>query len=215
MDTPQWLETLIRIQALLSDLSITDQAGNILDTQSGFDTWLAMGQKVRRDRGVAYFMGNGASASMASHFSADLAKNGKIHTQVFSDPSLITAMGNDCGFEQIFSIPLSERATPRDMAVMISSSGESPNVLRAAEIAQQIGMQIVSITGKKPFNTLRKLGHLNLYVPASTYGDCESAHAVLLHHWMDTMEWSLREETTRAAWFMGQESQGVLMAKAS
>ena len=76
---------------------------------------------------------------MASHFSADLAKNGNLHTQVFSDLSLITAISNDISYEQVFAVPLAKWAQKGDMLVAISSSGGSPNVLAGAKVATERG----------------------------------------------------------------------------
>jgi D-sedoheptulose 7-phosphate isomerase len=125
---------------------------------------------------------------MASHFAADLAKNGHLHTQVFSDLSLITAISNDMGYEHVFAEPLRRRAQPQDMLVAISSSGNSPNLLKAAEVARDKGLTLVTLTAMAPDNALRQLGDLNLYVGASTYGLAETAHAAVLHHWMDQVE---------------------------
>ncbi len=66
---------------------------------------------------------------MASHAAADLAKNAQIHTEVFSDLSLITALGNDMGYENVFVEPLRQRICPGDMLVAISSSGQSRNII--------------------------------------------------------------------------------------
>ena len=68
---------------------------------------------------------------MASHFAADLAKNGKLHVQVFSDLALITAISNDLGYEEVFAEPLRRMGSSGDLLVAISSSGRSENILAA------------------------------------------------------------------------------------
>src|SRR5439155_15434224 len=108
-----------------------------------------------------YLIGNGASASMASHFAADLAKNAHLHTEVFSDLALITAISNDMGYEHVFAEPLSRRARRGDMLVAISSSGRSPNVLRAVETARRLGLFVVTLSAFAPDNHLRAQGHVN------------------------------------------------------
>jgi len=128
------------------------------------------------------------SASMASHLAADLAKNARVHTEVFSDLSLITAISNDMGYAHVFSEPLSRRARVGDMLVAISSSGRSPNILAAVRAAQKCRMKVVTLSAMKTGNPLRRCGTLNVYVPAATYGFAESCHAVILHHWMDQVE---------------------------
>jgi phosphoheptose isomerase len=134
---------------------------------------------------VCYFVGNGASASLASHFSADLAKNGHVHTQVFSDPALVTAVSNDCGYENIFAEPLKRMANRGDLLVAISSSGRSPNIVRAVEIARQLGLTVVTLSSMDEDNPLRSAGDVNGYVPAAAFGHAETCHGAVLHYWMD------------------------------
>ena len=88
--------------------------------------------EIRNARRTIYLVGNGASASMASHMASDLSKNAGLHTHVFSDPSLLTAISNDIGYEDVFALPLKGRAVKGDMLVAISSSGKSPNILKAS-----------------------------------------------------------------------------------
>jgi D-sedoheptulose 7-phosphate isomerase len=147
-----------------------------------------MGAQVRDRRGTVYLVGNGASAAMASHFAADLAKNAHVHTQVFSDLSLITAISNDIGYDQVFALPLQRRAEAGDMLVAISSSGRSPNVLAAADVARTLSLTLVTLSAMDADNPLRARGALNVWIPASDYGLAETGHAALLHHWMDMME---------------------------
>ena len=125
---------------------------------------------------------------MASHFAADLAKNAHVHTQVFSDLSLITAISNDIGYEQVFALPLQRRAEAGDMLVAISSSGRSPSVLAAVEVARTLGLTVVTLSAMTPDNPLRGSGTLNAWIAASTYGLAETGHAAILHRWMDMME---------------------------
>jgi D-sedoheptulose 7-phosphate isomerase len=77
---------------------------------------------------------------------ADLAKNAHVHTEVFTDLALITAIANDLSFQEIFSEPLKRRPTQGDMVVAISSSGESPNMLRAAETTLKLGGKVITLS---------------------------------------------------------------------
>lgn len=183
-----WQHEVERLGALLAAVSFRDAAGRELPADEGFALWQRRGEELRRDRGSMYLVGNGASASMASHFSADLAKNAHLHTQVFSDLSLITAISNDMGYEHVFAEPLRRRGQAGDMLIAISSSGRSPNVLAAADVAREFGMQVVTLSAMSPDNPLRARGGLNVYVPAETYGRAETAHAAVLHRWMDLLE---------------------------
>lgn len=183
-----WDESIQRISSLLKSLEITSFDGKFFEPQQGFLFWQQRTQEVRDSKNKVFFIGNGASASMASHFSADLAKNGQIHTQVFTDLSLITAIGNDLGFDYVFSVPFSRQVHTDDMLIAISCSGESPNILNTIRIARDIGIFCVSLTGKNAKNSVRQLCNLNFYIPAESYGECESCHAVILHYWMDAMQ---------------------------
>lgn len=181
----QWQKTIERLQQALSALEVTDRQKQAVAPDRAFAIWLEMAEDIRRAKKSVYLIGNGASASMASHFAADLAKNGGLHTQVFSDLALITAMGNDIGYEHVFSEPLKRRMQPGDMLVAISSSGRSPNILRAVDQASLCGGHPVTLSAMAPDNPLRGRGVLNFYVPANDYGDAETSHAAILHHWMD------------------------------
>ncbi len=103
----------------------------------------------------------------------------------FNDVSLLTAIGNDVSFDEIFALPLGRLARAGDLVIAISSSGNSPNVIRALEKARSIAMQIVTLTGKGADNRARARGDLNFYVPADRYGWVECAHQLILHYWLD------------------------------
>ena len=101
-----------------------------------------------------FVMGNGGSAAMASHFACDLGKGtvqeGKTRFKVISlndNVPLLTAYANDFGYETVFAEPLASLAEPGDVAIAISSSGNSPNVLRAMDVAGERGLTTIGITG--------------------------------------------------------------------
>jgi len=188
MSQHSWNQHVETISGLLRAVVCSDRDGRPLDVQVAFEQWQAATLLLRERRGTIFLVGNGASASMASHMSADLAKNAHLHTEVFSDVSLITAISNDLGYDQVFSEPLARRCNPCDMLVAISSSGRSPNVLAAVKVANEHGLTVVSLTAMASTNPLRRAGSINLYVPADTYSAAESCHAAILHHWMDMVE---------------------------
>lgn len=163
-----------------------------VDTDQAFALWCDWACSTRTCCGTVFFAGNGASASMACHFSADLAKNAWVRTQVFTDPSLLTAIGNDVSYAEVFSEPLRWFARKGDLLVTVSSSGNSPNVVRALEVAREKGMRSVALCAMGKDNASRALSDLCFYVPASTYGQAETAHGAILHHWMDLMEASAK-----------------------
>ena len=174
--------------SLLAGTSVSDADGNSVATDDGFTRWKEITVSLRKDHHTIFLIGNGASASMASHFAADLTKNANVATQVFSDLSLMTAMSNDIGYEHVYADPLRRCAKTGDMLVSISSSGKSPNILAAAKLGADVGMSMVTLTGMDGDNPLRRTGLLNFYVSAIEYGMTETAHAAILHHWMDSVE---------------------------
>jgi len=183
-----WKQEIDKLSSILHKLSFLGYDGAKYSVDEGFQIWQELTIDVREKKRAIYLIGNGASASMASHLAADLAKNAHLHTEVFSDLSLITAISNDMGYEWIFAEPLRRRAKKGDMLVAISSSGTSKNILYTTEVAQKIGLKIITLSAMSAENPLRTSGHLNIYVPAQTYGYAETCHAAILHHWMDMVE---------------------------
>ena len=182
-----WAETVQGLHRLLTAVSFTDGRGGAVDPEAGFAEWTRLGRELRERRRTAFLIGNGASASMASHFSADLAKNAHVHTEVFTDLSLITAISNDMGYEHVYAEPLKRRAQRGDLLIAISSSGRSPNIRAATAAARAAELAIVTLSAMSPDNPLRREGDLNVYLACLTYGEAETAHAAILHHWMDRM----------------------------
>jgi D-sedoheptulose 7-phosphate isomerase len=185
-----WQEETVLLQQLLSAIEISDLVGRQVAVEEGFHSLQSSLRRIREYRNTMFLIGNGASAAMASHYSADLAKNGHIHTQVFSDLSLITALSNDIGYDYVFSIPLERRAVEGDMLVAISSSGRSRNILNAVKVARRLKVAVVTLSAMDQDNPLRVIGDLNFYIPAKTYGHAETGHAAILHHMMDKMDLS-------------------------
>lgn len=182
-----WIANIKALQASLVALQVTDSRAYSVPCDEAFALWKAETEVVRGRANTVYLIGNGASSSMASHMAADLAKNALVHTQVFTDLALITAIANDMSYDQVFAEPLRRRTADGDMLVAISSSGCSPNILRGVEEAQQRNLFVVTLSAMREDNPLRKMGDLNFYVPAMTYGISETNHTTVLHHWMDLM----------------------------
>ncbi len=182
-----WLRYLKNLHEILAAMSIRDADGGELAPDIGLNQWVDLAWGVKSAGGCVYFVGNGASASMACHFATDVAKNAKVRSQVFTDPALMTAVANDIHYDDVFSEPLSWLMQPNDMLVAISSSGNSPNIVKAVRTARERGGKIVTLSAMRPDNHIRALGDLNVYLAASTYGLAESGHAAILHHWTDML----------------------------
>ena len=173
------------IERCLQLLFASGSEANGMPVDEAFGMWIDLTINIRERKNTIFLIGNGASASMASHVAADLAKNGHVHTEVFSDLSLITAIANDISYNEVFAEPLRRRMKEGDMLVIISSSGQSINVLRAAEEAEKLGGTVVTLSAMKQENPLLNKGLINFYVPAMTYGLAETCHAAILHYWID------------------------------
>ena len=173
------------IASSLKNMKITDKSGQELNQEKGMLELCEATRQIKAVQGTLYFAGNGASAMMASHMATDFCKNGGIRSLTFNDVSLMTATGNDISYEDCFGMPLKWYSSPGDGLVTISSSGNSPNIIRAIEVANELGLLVITLSGMSPDNRSRKLGDLNFYIPADTYGFVESSHQILLHYWFD------------------------------
>ena len=127
------------------------------------------------------FIGNGASAAIASHLSTDYWKNGGMRAVAFNDASLLTCVSNDIGYKYVFEKSVEMFADKGDILIAISSSGKSENILRAASAAKKKGCEIITFSGFKSQNPLRQSGRLNFYVPSSLYGHVEILHHSICH----------------------------------
>ena len=189
----KWQQNINDLYNLLENLSVRDSQGTDLDADEAFSRLIELTFRMHSKDATIYYLGNGASASMASHFAADMAKTGNIRTMVFTDLSLLTAVANDVSYEDVYAEPLKLYMKKEDMVVAISSSGDSPNIVRAVLQAKELGGTVITISAMSEDNAIRKLGHLNFYVSAKTYGLAETAHAAILHFWMDLFESNRKE----------------------
>ncbi len=169
----------------LSAVKVTTQDGREVAAEAGFAEWVAISKAANARGSCHYFVGNGASATMASHMALDCCKNGRLRALAFNDIASLTAIGNDLGYQNSFSAPLRWHARADDVLIAISSSGGSPNILEALAAAREIGIHTITLTGLKEDNPARRLGDLNFFVPGFTYGAVECSHQVLLHCWLD------------------------------
>jgi len=132
-------------------------------------------------RNKVILIGNGGSSAIASHMATDYSKNGGIRAVALNDAPTLTCLGNDFGIDEIFAKQLAFYAFPGDVVIIVSSSGKSGNIIRAAEQAFSMGLDLVTFSGMNPDNLLRSKGMLSFYVPAKDYGLVELAHLALLH----------------------------------
>ena len=130
-------------------------------------------------------VGNGGSAATVSHVQNDLCKAVGVRAMVFTEPALLTALANDHGYASGFERLVELWADPGDILLAISSSGQSENILRAVEASVRRGCDVITFSGFRGDNALRRAGDLNFYVPDQTYGHVEVAHNALVHFLTD------------------------------
>ena len=168
-------------------VEITCGDGRRIEPNTAFEQLCTLTRATQDAGGKLCFVGNGASATMASHFALDFSKNGKCPALAFNDIAFLTAIGNDLGYDQVFAMPLRSFLNPHDILITISSSGQSPNILSAIQVAKTKNSRIVTYSGLIENNASRVSGDINFYLPARTYGMVESGHHILLHAWLDKL----------------------------
>jgi len=140
------------------------------------------------ERGATlYVCGNGGSASISNHLVCDHSKGGQTDTDLrpkvvslATNIEMITAIANDIAFDDVFVYQLRTLAEKGDVLLTISASGDSENVVRAAEWARRNGVKVISFTGFDGGRTA-KLADVNLHVAGDNYGVVEDAHQSLMH----------------------------------
>lgn len=178
-----YLEELIRF---LHSVQVYDNNGTACrDYEEAMDRLVELFSDVKKSGNQIFFIGNGGSAAIASHMTADFMKNGGMKTYSLYDNSVTTCMGNDYGYEFIFSRPLEFLANEGDLLVAISSSGNSQNIVNAVQTAQKKGMKIVTLSGFQRQNKISGMGMYNIHVPVSRYGMVESIHNLILQQIVD------------------------------
>ena len=130
--------------------------------------------------GKLIFAGNGASSSIASHCALDFSKQAKIKSLCFSDPSYITALSNDCGYEEWLKVALLHHLELNDLVILISSSGNSENIIRAAQYAKEQNATIVGFSGMESNNRLRSFCDFDFWVDNMSYNIIENIHSIWL-----------------------------------
>jgi D-sedoheptulose 7-phosphate isomerase len=155
--------------------------------------WADLVYEAWQNEKFVFVFGNGGSATTATHISEDLGKS-SLHQHELNDETKkrlkilsltdnlgwILALGNDVGYDQIFVQQLMNYGGRGDLAIAISGSGNSPNVLKAVDWANRHGLKTFALTGFDG-GKLRKLAHAGMHVPLDDMGMVESIHLCLFH----------------------------------
>jgi phosphoheptose isomerase len=131
--------------------------------------------------------GNGGSASVANHMQCDHVKGIRTATDLSprvlslsADVEILTAIANDLGYENVFAYQLEAQARPGDVLVAVSSSGRSPNIVRALTWAREQGLRTIAITGFDG-GAARTLAEVSVHVDCTNYGIVEDLHQGVMH----------------------------------
>ena len=146
-----------------------------------------------RGGGTLFFAGNGGSAADAQHLATEYVVRYRTNRPpmraiaLTTDTSLLTACANDMGFEEVFSRQVEALAEAGDLLVVHSTSGESPNVIRAAQSARARGVAVVAFLGKSG-GQLKALADASLVIPADDTARIQELHLAIEHVICDLVE---------------------------
>lgn len=156
-----------------------------LNYDAGIQTLAACFTRHKMAGTQIFFIGNGGSSAIASHMTADFMKNGGMKTYSLYDNAVTTCMGNDYGYDFVFSRPLEFLGQKNDLLVAVSSSGNSQNIINAIKTANEKNMETITFTGFRKDNIAKQLGTINVHVPSEKYGIVESIHNLMLQQVVD------------------------------
>jgi D-sedoheptulose 7-phosphate isomerase len=162
--------------------------------------------------GTIFFCGNGGSAADAQHLAAELAgryfvdRPGMAAIALSTNTSSLTAIGNDFGFEEVFSRQLEGLGTPGDVLVAITTSGGSANVLRAVERAHALGMIVIGMTGSKGGSFAARCDHA-LITPHDVTPRIQEGHIVMGHTLCELVERAIYGAGTRRPAAVGRRNR--------
>lgn len=138
-------------------------------------------------------MGNGGSAADAQHFAGEIVSRFRIERPglpaiaLSTDTSILTAIGNDYGFDRIFSRQVEALAAPGDAVIGISTSGNSPNIFKALEVARQAGCTTIGLLGKDG-GTIKNVCDIALVMPSNDTPRIQEGHITIIHILCDLIE---------------------------
>lgn len=146
-----------------------------------------MARNTRKRGGKIILVGNGGSAAMSSHVAVDFTKVAGVRGITFNEADLLTCFANDFGYEHWVERALEFYADERDLAVLISSSGKSPNMINGALKAREMKLATITLSGFAAGNPLRELGDVNLWADSEEYNVVEMTHHIWLLSLVDKL----------------------------
>ena len=140
----------------------------------------ALAKEVKQANGKMIFAGNGASAAISAHGAVDFTKQAKVRGITFNEADLITCFANDFGYDNWMAEGIKHYSDPNDVIVLTSVSGTSPSVVNAAKVAKEMGLKVVSFTGRYDDNALRAHSDIGFWVDSHAYNIVECIHMIWL-----------------------------------
>lgn len=185
-----WGSRLQEIQRVIQDLG--KQTAALKVGAQILSEALALGHRI-------FLFGNGGSAAQAAHIAAELV--GRFQTDHRPLPAIaltanlasITAIANDFGYDQVFSRQLEALAMPGDVVLALSTSGQSPNVLRAVEVAQRMDLKSLAITGLRGHALCQRVDYC-IQVSSKDPARIQEATLVIAHLWCEFLETQFLKE---------------------
>lgn len=179
---------------ILQKVICTNNHGETENTEQCIEDIIHLLQKTNENGSTIYVIGNGGSAAVASHAVTDFVNACHLRSFTLHESSLMTCMANDFGYEVSFKTMLKSVFKKNDVLIGISSSGQSPNIHHAIDIANQMGGITFTLTGFKSDNILRKKGIINFWLDSSDYGLVEIGHLFILHNMADRIGCNVKKD---------------------
>ena len=185
LDRPAHVAARLRLSAAAHERTAADVT-QIVAAGDAMKTALGEGRTI-------FAFGNGGSAADAQHFVAELVvryeaeRPGRAALALTTDTSILTAAGNDSGFEQVFARQIEALGRRGDVALAITTSGTSPNVVRALESAGLRGMLTIALTGCDGGEAGR-LAVIHVNVPEQRTALAQEVHTTILHTWCELID---------------------------
>ncbi len=176
----QYTDDLSRI---VQGFAAQDAQGNSIPQQRALELVQSRMKRAHRDGGRIIFIGTGGSAGIASPLAYDYTKNGRMRSITPTDATYLTGGANDLGYENFYAQWLEWHGRKEDIAICISSSGRSQNIINATKKAREMGMFTFTLSGFGADNPLRRCGDINIWLDTgmTVYGHAENGHQVILH----------------------------------
>ena len=143
--------------------------------------------KIIKQNKRIFIIGNGGSASIASHVSVDFAKVARVRSSTFNNSNLITCFANDYKYENWVTEAIKAYCDNKDLIILISSSGTSKNIVNAAKYCKKNNIELITLSGFNKNNPLSKLGRVNFHIPSKQYNFIEMSHHIILVYIVDVL----------------------------